>query len=191
MYTCRECEHPLNQGTEICPYCGTDLTATVDAEAEQWGRKPGLWPVLVRWGMVLVPITAALWGFLWYVLPQRQLGGAALTPEAVALESMREIRLALASYASAQGSAFPPSLEVLEGRARGPAQNALGAGYRIEYVPGARASDGAIHNYVLLARPGQYGYRSFYTDETGVFRVTAENRPANSEDPVWPESGGT
>ncbi len=186
MYTCRECEHVLNQGTEICPYCGTDLTAPVEPEGENPGTRRSLWTILLRWGMVLVPITAALWGFLWYVLPQRQPGNAALTPEALALESMREIRWALSSYAGAQGGAFPPSLDVVQDRARGPAQSALSAGYRIEYAPGALGGDGAIHNYVLVARPGRYGYRSFYTDETGVFHATAENRPATSQDPVWP-----
>ena len=42
---------------------------------------------------------------------------------------------------------------------------------------------GRVHNFVLLARPGNYGYRNFYLDETGVLRATQENRPATAQDP--------
>ena len=41
----------------------------------------------------------------------------------------------------------------------------------------------AIHSYSLEARAGNYGYRNFYTDATGVVRATSENRPATSIDP--------
>ena len=33
MYTCRECERPINQATEICPYCGADLTEPIGLES--------------------------------------------------------------------------------------------------------------------------------------------------------------
>ncbi len=66
---------------------------------------------------------------------------------------------------------------------RVPAQNAQSEGYQLQYTPGPASSDGLVHNYVLLARPGNYGYSNFYTDETGVLRATRENRPATAQDP--------
>jgi hypothetical protein len=40
-----------------------------------------------------------------------------------------------------------------------------------------------VHNYPLLARPGNYRYRNFYSDATGVVRATREDRPATPQDP--------
>jgi len=34
-------------------------------------------------------------------------------------------------------------------------------------------------------RAGNYGYRNFYADETGVIRATRENRPATPQDPLF------
>ena len=45
MYTCRECERELNQATEVCPYCGTDLSsealAALEREALEWSTTRG------------------------------------------------------------------------------------------------------------------------------------------------------
>ena len=180
MYACRECDRPINQATEICPYCGADLTDT-GLPPEEPGKKRSLVSGLLRWGVLLVVLTAALWGFLWYVLPE-QAGDPAVRAEARAVEALREVRAALAAYADAQG-AFPPSLEVLGDRARLPAQKARSEGYQLQYTPGLVASDGAVRSYVLLARPGNYSYRNFYMDESGVLRATRENRPATVQDP--------
>ncbi len=72
-----------------------------------------------------------------------------------------------------------------------PAQNARSEGYQFQYTPGPVGSDGLVHNYVLLAQPGNYGYRHFYTDETGALRATRENRSATAQDPpinsIWKE----
>lgn len=182
MYTCRECEYPINQATEICPYCGADLTAPGPEELAPLARKRSLSAILLRWAVLLAALTAALWGFLWYVLPERG-GDPAARAESQAAATLREIRGALSNYAAAQRGAYPNSLEALGDSARGPAQKALSQGYRVEYTPGPVGSDGTVHNYVLLARPGNYGYRSFYMDETGVLRTTQENRPATAQDP--------
>ncbi len=55
----------------------------------------------------------------------------------------------------------------------------------MEYTPGPAGADGRVHNYILLARPGNYGYRNFYTDESGVLRATRENRAATAQDPAF------
>jgi len=183
MYTCRECEHEINPATEICPYCGADLTLPAFPEAEEPAKKRSLTSGLLRWGVLLVTLTAALWGFFRYVLPE-QGGVRAARAEAQAVEALGEVRAALAAYAGAQGGAYPASLEALGDRIRGPAQKALSEGYQVQYAPGPAGSDGAVHNYILLARPGNYGYRNFYTDETGALRATRENRPATAQDPL-------
>ena len=182
MYTCRECEREVNQATEICPYCGADLTEAGLPPSSEPAKKGTLASVLLRWGVLLAGLSVALWGFLWYVLPQSG-GNPAGRAEARAVEALAELRTVLTAYASAQGGGYPASLEVLGDRVRVPAQKALSEGYQVQYTPGPVGSDARVHSYVLLARPGNYSYRSFYTDETGVLRATRENRPATAQDP--------
>ena len=82
MYTCRECERPVNQATEVCPYCGADLTVPIEAEDTAKKRSP--LGAVVRWGVLL----AAIWGFLWFVLPERR-GDTTAQAEAQAIELLR------------------------------------------------------------------------------------------------------
>jgi hypothetical protein len=180
MYTCRECENVINQASEICPYCGADLTVPVGPEEP--ARKRSLASVLLIWGAVVATIAVGLWGFVWYILPGPK-GDAAVRAEVQAVEALSEVHAALAAYAGAQGGRYPTSLETLGDRVRAPAQKALSEGYQMQYTPGPVGADGAVRNYVLLARPGNYGYRNFYTDETGMLRATRENRPATAQDP--------
>ncbi len=179
MYTCRECERVINQASEICPYCGADLTVPAAAEAEP-AEKRSVGKILLRWGVLVGMMAAALWSFLWFILPSRS-GDPALRAEMQAVESLDEIRVALAQYTEAQGG-FPATLEPLGDRARVPAQRAQAEGYQVQYTPGRMGSDGKVRNYVLLARPGNYGYRNLYMDESGVLRATRENRPATAQD---------
>lgn len=181
MYTCRDCERLINPATEVCPYCGTDLTADAAPRSEEPGRKRSRVAMLLRWSVVL----AALWGFLWYVLPER--GDPGARAEARALELMQQAGAALRSFAEAQGS-FPASLDALPGDSRSgvrqAAQAALSEGYRLEYAPGPPSPVGRVTSFSLRARAGKHGYRNFFADETGVLRSTRENRPATPEDPI-------
>jgi hypothetical protein len=178
MYTCRECERPVNQATEVCPYCGADLTVPLTSEAE---KKGGPLAAVLRWGVLL----AALWGFLWFVLPERR-GDVTAQAETEALRMLEEAHHALRVYADAQGS-FPTSLEALPPESaaavRQAAQRALSRGYNLEYTGGARSPEGQITSFALRARPGHYGYRNFYLDQSGVVRATREARPATGDDP--------
>jgi hypothetical protein len=48
------------------------------------------------------------------------------------------------------------------------------------------SSASSVETWSYTARPiarGRTGYRSFFTDETGVIRATDEDRPANASDP--------
>ena len=180
MYNCRECETEINQGTELCPHCGADLTVSAPG-ADPLAPKPSLQKILLRWGMLLGVLLAAIWSFLWFVVPERQ-GNPTTQAEGHAVESLREMRSALADYASAQNGGYPRQFEALGERVRTAAQLAQSVNYQIQYAPGPVDTDGSIRSYVLQARAGNYGFRSFYTDNSGAVRATTENRAATPQD---------
>ncbi len=181
MFICRECETEINAATELCPHCGADLTF---AAATAEGEKPPASAArrLARWGVLLAVLLAAIWSFLWFVLSPRA-GNPGLRAEEQAVAAIRQVRAALLAYAQAQGGAYPPTLEPLGEPVRAAAQLAQGQGYQLQYSPGAAATDGAIRSFSLQARAGNYGYRSFYCDESGVVRATREDRAATASDP--------
>src|SRR3974390_141571 len=181
MYTCRECENEVNQATELCPHCGTDLTAPIPG-AEASKTNTGVGKILIRWGVLLGLLLAAIWSFLWFVVPERQ-GNPTAQAEARAAESLREIQGALVDFASAQGGVYPSEFGALGERVRLAAQFAQSVNYQIQYTPGPIASDGTIRTFALQARAGNYGFRNFFLDDTGILRATREGRPATSEDP--------
>jgi hypothetical protein len=183
MYTCRECENEINQATEICPVCGADLTATIPG-AESPAAKPSIGKVLLRWGLLLGALLAAVWSFLWFVVPERQ-GDPTAQAEARAAESLREIRAAIMDFASAQGGAYPRQFEEVGARIRTAAQLAQSVNYQVQYTPGPEDANGTIRSFSLQARAGNYGFRNFYLDDTGILRATRENRPATTQDPPY------
>jgi hypothetical protein len=182
MYTCRECERPINQASEVCPYCGADLTISAEAAEAPLtpaARRKALIRRWVLWGVLV----AGIWTFLWYVLPERP-GDAAGEAEGRAVEALRLVGKALTEHQAAAGR-LPDTLEALSGasfaEAREAAQRAQAMGYRLEYTPGPE-ENGAIRTYVLLARPNHFGYRNFWANESGSIRWTRENRPATAQD---------
>jgi len=181
MTTCRECENEINQGTEICPHCGADLTAPLPG-AEPPKPPPTLTQILVRWGILLGALLAAMWSFLWFVVPERR-GNPTEQAETRALEALHEVQAALTSYAAARNGAFPQQLEPLGPRVREAAQLAASVGYQLQYTPGEPGADGVIRSYSMQARAGNYGFRNFYADNSGVVRATRENRAATPQDP--------
>ena len=181
MVTCRECEYEINQATEICPHCGADLTS-VPGESATPAKKPTLAKILLRWGMLLGVLLAAMWSFLWFVVTPRT-GNVTAEAEQHAVDAIQDVYTQLHSYADARGGAYPSDLEQLGPQVRQAAQMAQSEGYRLEYTPGPAEADGGIHDYSLEARAGNYGYRSFYVDISGVVRATKENREATSTDP--------
>jgi hypothetical protein len=182
MYTCRECEREINPATEVCPHCGTDLSAEAQP-SELPEKKPRLAKVVLRYAILL----AAIWGFLWYVLPERRGGEAAAAAESKAIEALGAARGALAAYAGAREGTYPASLDALPGESfaevRAAAQAAQREGYRLEYSLSGEEKGAPARNFVLIARPGHYSYRNFYMDESGIIRATRESRPASAQDP--------
>ena len=183
MYTCRECENEINQATEICPHCGADLTESAPS-VEAGKVKPSLGKILLRWGVLLGVLLAAIWSFLWFVVPERQ-GNPTAQAEARAADSLREVRAAWVDYASAQGGAYPQRFESVGERVRLAAQLAQSVNYQVQYNPGPLDAGGTIRTFSLQARAGNYGFRNFYLDDTGILRATREGRSATSEDPPY------
>ena len=176
MYTCPACEYEINTATEVCPHCGTDLTARSTEPPEPPPTLARRLRVLVLFAVMI----GGLWGFLLYIVPDRR-AASAVQAEGQAAASLREIARQLAAYAEAQGGQFPASLESLGEKERPPAQEAKREGYNLTYT--ATELDGRIIHYSLIAQPERYGFRSFYLDETGILRATRENRAATSDDP--------
>lgn len=178
MYVCPHCEVEINTSTEICPHCGADLAL----ESPPSPPKP-LRVILTRWAILLGIVAVGLWGFLWFVMPAQR-SDPARQAELRAVNALQDVRIALVSYSAAQpGGSFPNSLEPLGDPVRAAAQLAQSEGYQLQYTPAPAGTDGAIRGYVLLARPGNFGFRNFYTDESGVLHATQENRPATAQDP--------
>lgn len=174
MYTCRECDAPINLATELCPYCGADLTESAAGPVAELAKRRSAAKLILVYAVLL----AGVLGMFWYALPERS-----ANREASALEAVRAARAALADYARAEGE-YPQSLEAVSDRVREQARNAQRDGYQLVYTPDPPAADGRIHGYALLARPSNYGFRNFYADETGRVRATRENRPATAQDPL-------
>jgi hypothetical protein len=180
MYNCRECENEVNQATEICPHCGADLTV-LGPGMEAPKPPPTIGKILLRWGILLSVLLAAIWSFLWFVVPERR-GNPTTQAESRAVEALGEVRGALTDYASAQNGAYPRQFESLDERARAAAQLAQSVNYQVQYTPGPVEADGSVRSYMLEARAGNYGFRNFFTDESGVVRATRENRAATAQD---------
>src|SRR4029077_15334427 len=183
MYTCRECENEINQATELCPHCGADLTESVPG-VEAGKAKPSLGKILLGWGVLLGVLLAAIWSFLWFIVPERQ-GNPTAQAEARAAESLRGIRAALIDFAAAQGGAYPQRFESVGERVRLAAQLAQSVNYQVQYTPGPVDSGGTIRTFALQARAGNYGFRNFYLDNTGILRAPRVGCPATSEDPPY------
>jgi hypothetical protein len=176
MFTCPECDRPINQASEVCPYCGAELAAGREAAARPAKKKQALVKVLAA----SVLLVAGLWAIIFYVLPRPPANSPAQA-EASAVQSLRAISGALGAYARNAGG-YPASLEQLGDEALLPLEQAQANGYRLVYSPGPYGNDGNIRTFTLLAEPRFYGYRNFYLDQTGVVRVTRDNRPATAQD---------
>lgn len=181
MYLCPYCGEEINQATEVCPHCQADLTRPPEGAEPPAPRS--LRRVLTIWGIVILAVAGALWGFLLFVLPAQK-GDPTQLAESYAISALQDMHAALSAYSAAQPDrSYPASLETLGDRARSDAQLALSQGYQITYTPAAPGTDGAIRGYAISARAGNYSYRNFFTDDGGTVRATKENRAATSSDP--------
>jgi hypothetical protein len=184
MYTCRECDAAINSGSEVCPYCGADLTspvADVFGEPAPVAKKPTAKRILIACSILLVTLGAVGW----FAVPWH-MSGSKSESEARARDAIATVQSALANYQAAE-AAYPSSLEALGDTARIAAQKAQLGHYNLRYAPGKPDAEDRVTSYTLTARPGNFGFRSYYTDESGVLRATAEDRAATVQDtPIQP-----
>jgi type II secretory pathway pseudopilin PulG len=180
MYSCPECQQPINQASDVCPFCGADQKAIADTEALLSGR-PAKKKNAKRIILVCAILLAVLWVTAWFAVPWK-MSGSKTEEESRARDAMVSIQQAVNSYQASEGS-FPPSLESLGDAVRKAAQAAQSSRYNLQYTAGRADADGRIGSYTLIARPGNFGYLSFYTDETGIFRATREDRAGTVQDP--------
>ncbi|HEV2615264.1 MAG TPA: zinc ribbon domain-containing protein [Candidatus Acidoferrales bacterium] len=178
MYVCKNCEQPINSASALCPYCGASQSEPGAGEAPKPAKKRSA----ARLPIAIAIVVLGIWGIIWFALPLR-FQNPRPAAEKSAITSLRAVQKDLAAYQNGAGS-FPPTLEALGEPAVQAAQEAMSGGYALRYAPGQIDADGGAHGYSLLAVPRNYGYRSFYTDQTGVVRATRDSRPATAQDPV-------
>ena len=154
---------------------------------------------------------AALLGY--YVLVYLFFGASApsmirnrtVANESSAAGSLRTLHTTAKQYRDAYNNGYPASLalfgktEAGEASCRAPdlidplLASGRKSGYWFAYQPGAPVAKPApgcppgATGYTISARPQEYGHsgrRSFFVDETGAIRWTAEDRAANAKDPT-------
>ena len=177
MYVCRKCQQPINSASEVCPYCGAEQNPAAAGAAPKPAKNFGS----LRIAMLFVIAIAGIWGIIWFATPMRMQSSQG-DAEKAAVESLGALQKELAAYANGAGT-FPRSLETLGEPAQESAREAMTGGYSLRYSPEQTDANGNVHAYGLAALPRNYGYRSFFVDQTGVIRATRENRAANAQDP--------
>ncbi|MGH9709213.1 MAG: hypothetical protein ACRD37_01530, partial [Candidatus Acidiferrales bacterium] len=178
MYVCRNCEQPINSASAVCPYCGANQSTPEPGEV----RKPAKKRSAVKLPVAIAIVVAGIWGIIWFALPLR-FENPRPAAEKSAIASLRSVQKDLGIYQNGAGS-FPVTLETLGEPAAQAAQQAMSGGYALRYTPGQIDGSGNAHAYSLVAMPRNYGYRSFYTDQTGVMHATRDNRAATAQDAV-------
>jgi hypothetical protein len=119
--------------------------------------------------------------------------------EAGAIGSLRTLNTAEITYLSTFSKGFSPDLKSLggsgptfTGSSAGLIDEALASrkkfGYTLTYTVVSKDRNGAVTAYNVSARPDTYGKTgksNYFTDQTGVIRVTQEDRAATAADPPY------
>ncbi|MHB8654228.1 MAG: hypothetical protein ACYDA9_10150 [Terriglobia bacterium] len=137
--------------------------------------------------LLLISVAASVLSPSGYYAPENPVG------------SLRMIYTSEGTYSITYTGGYSPTLASLgPGPGKGPT-TALAAGlideglasgkkrdYTFTYLPGPRDAKGKIQSYTVSVRVGgecQGFGRSYFMDQTGVIRVTNEDRPATINDP--------
>lgn len=185
MANCWSCTVIIKQDEKVCPFCAADQTKPVEFVNPHLPQPRSMKSTFRDWGvpiLVIVAASAIVSAIYWH-----SFGEPAVTPAAqatgVAAKSLRDLREALSIYALSAKDSYPTVLASLGNRVSLPMQEALGAGYRVEYSPKSTSAEIAPRGFVILARPEKNDCPNLYIDETGVVRATQENRSATAKDP--------
>ncbi len=154
-------------------------------------RKPRISEIVLTWG---------LWGFILFVgldaIPGLQRPHKVID-RASAVGSLRTINTAEITYAStytvgytstlaqlgpAPGAPTPPATSTAAGLIDRVLASGKKSGYTFTYRPGALDAKRIISTYSVTARPSCKENASFFTDQSGVIRMTSEDRPATVDD---------
>jgi len=179
--SCWSCLAVVAKGAKTCPLCGADQTPLPPISPAEAAIIAGPKPVILRWIVPAAAILCALAATIWYSTRPKD-GDTPATAETAATSALVNVRTALSQYAISHGDQYPATLEPLGARAAVPLQDAQIGGYALEYKA-LPSGDGKIHEFTLVAQPGNANGRSFYIDESGVLRATQEKRPARADDP--------
>jgi len=177
MYVCRNCQQPINSASAVCPYCGAEQTEPESAGSARPAKKGGP----AKLAIAIAIVVAGIWAIIWFALPLR-LENPRPAAERAAIQSLHALQQQLAVYENG-ANFYPASLEALGQPARDAAQQAMTGGYTLRYTPAQVGANGNAHGYTLTAMPRNYGYRSFFSDQSGVIRSTRDNRLATAQDP--------
>lgn len=147
----------------------------------------------IAWSCIGAVLIALVILFSWISFSWHRRGP--MSPDAVAIGSLRTLNSAEISYAATYPHGFSPSLSSLGPPAHGKNPSEEGAwligsdlasgqrsGYRFVYSAGPRDEKGRITAYTIWANPSQASMAYFYTDQTGVIRRN-DSRPASATDP--------
>ena len=130
-------------------------------------------------------------------LTDEQLEAIWRAAEARPVGMLRTLHTADITYASTYNKGYSPSLEALGVPPEGekPSAEAAGlvdsrlssgkpSGYTVVYTVTETDKNGFPTKYAISMRPGEWreGRKSYYTDQSGVIRWTAEDRAATEQD---------
>jgi len=168
----------INQGTELCPHCGADLTVPIGARISCGETVPA--KILLSGGACCWRSPRRDLEFLWFVVPDAK-AIPPRRPKSRAVESLRQVRSA---WRTTHGTArsLPRSSRRWVNRCARQGNSRRASNTRFQYTPGPVEPDGSIRSYELQARAGNYGFLSFYTDIRRGACDAVENRAATAQD---------
>jgi hypothetical protein len=187
MVSCWSCLVILEKGGTVCPMCGADQTRPVqfvDPDLPSPATATHLFQGWKTTVIVVAVLVVSMGGILWH-----HFGEASISPASqaagVAAKSLMQVREALSTYVISTEGGYPKTLNVIGDKASPPLYAALTAGYRLDYSSKSSSSDAVSNGFVILAPPEKSGFPNLRIDESGVVRVTVENRPATAQDPPY------
>jgi hypothetical protein len=145
-----------------------------------------------EWKLMAVPVGFTVLVFVATIMIPHLTVSTVAHNEASSVGSLRTINKAQEEHAKLHpDSGFAASLAELgptlgDNLFGSASVRAEGSGYVFTVAAAPPDSNGRISRYTVTARPRRYrrdGFRSFFIDETGIIRYTAEGRAPNAQDP--------